>query len=65
MTAPIPKPKPCPFCGKPPTIRKVVDSEFWFVECVKAKSEDCPAFAYTGATSEAEAVRLWNRRAKA
>lgn len=55
---------PCPFCGNAPNVREAGDPrrEWWFVECVRPRSEDCPAFAYTGAATRDEAIRRWNTR---
>lgn len=71
VTAPKPvKLKPCPFCGKKPSIKKhvaeqEVTGQWWFVSCTKVRSDECPAYCWTGANSYNEALRRWNRRAKA
>lgn len=53
---------PCPFCGREPNVREAPQGDWWFVECVRPRSEECPAFAYTGAATRSEAIERWNTR---
>lgn len=58
---------PCPFCGMPPDVyadaAQQETKRMWFrIGCTKARSADCPAFAYTGANTRREAARRWNTR---
>ena len=48
--------KPCPFCGKVPSVNQSAISELWHVMC-----DHCGASS-TGKTTCAEAIEAWNRR---
>lgn len=58
-------PLACPFCGEPPNVRSQKDPPWWFVECVKQRSEECPACCWAGAPTKPEVIKRWNTRSGA
>jgi Lar family restriction alleviation protein len=53
--------KPCPFCGKVPTLKTELNAcskpRYYYVAC------SCGA-TFTNADCEADAIAMWNRRVK-
>jgi len=47
----------CPFCGNYPSVRREVG-----ITVIECRAEGCKAQAAVTASSEAEAVTIWNRR---
>jgi Lar family restriction alleviation protein len=57
-----PKLKPCPFCGKRPTILYDNSGKFWEIVCLDSICVMTVETPYWN--SEKEAIAVWNKRAK-
>lgn len=52
---------PCPFCGKPPALTRVLHEVF----CVHCANDECGVGCETSAKTPDEAVQTWNVRSPA
>lgn len=52
---------PCPFCGKPPALTRVLHEVF----CVHCDNDECGVGCETSAKTPGEAVQTWNVRVPA
>jgi len=53
--------RPCPFCGRQPTVRPWCAETMVYVTCPEKGSGDCPVPSVADETRE-KALRRWNTR---